>query len=209
MNLTYKLSIPTDNGFWGRECKKCEKYFKIYLDHIKDKMFCPYCGEMQENESMWTKDQNNAVDEITNQLTDSIIDNELDKMLTNLSSESKFFIYKPEMNTQISNPITHVEKAVDTEIECPTCETRFQVYGIFGFCPVCKEDNILIYEAHLQIILHEIDNSSNPNRSLRHSYNDLVSTFELYCENISKKHGLGTVKFQNLFSVKNYLKNMV
>ncbi len=206
-NLTYKISIPTDNGFWGRECKKCEKYFKVDSDQIKDEMFCPYCGEIQENDDMWTKVQKNVVDKIAHQVGKRFIEDELDKMLRKMARGSKSMTYKPGRRTQISKPNTHLEKDIDSEIECSSCETRFQVYGIFGYCPGCKEDNILIYEANLQIILNEIENLANPKRSLRHAYKDLVTTFELSCKRISKNHDLGTANFQNLLNVKKFYLN--
>ncbi len=205
-NFTYKISIPTDNGFWGRECKKCEKYFKVDSDQIKDEIFCPYCGEKQENDDMWTQEQENVVDKIADQVGMRFVEDELDKMFKKLAGGNKNMTYKPDRKTQISKPNTHLEKEVDSEIECPSCETRFQVYGIFGFCPNCKEDNILIYETNLQIILNEIENSSNPKRQLRHAYKDLVTTFELYCKRISKINDLGTANFQNLLNVKKFFK---
>lgn len=205
-NLTYKISIPTDNGFWGRECNKCEKYFKVDSDQIKDEMHCPYCGELQENDDMWTKSQKDEVDKIAHQIGKRFIEDELDKMFKNLARGSKNMTYKPGRRTQVSKPTSHLEKEVDSEIECPSCKTKFQVYGVFGFCPGCKEDNVLIYEANLQIILSEIENSANTKRSLRHAYKDLVTTFELYCRRIARIHDLGNANFQNLLNTKKFFK---
>lgn len=205
-NLTYKISIPTDNGFWGRECKKCEKYFKVDSDQVKEEMYCPYCGEFQENKDMWTKSQTREVDKIAHQIGKRFIEDELDKMFKNLARGSKNMTYKPGRRTQVSKPTSHLEKEVDSEIECPSCQIKFQVYGIFGFCPGCKEDNVLIYEANLQIILTEIENSANPKRSLRHAYKDLVTTFELYCKRIARIHDLGNPNFQNLLNAKKFFK---
>ncbi len=205
-NLTYKISIPKDNGFWGRECRKCEKYFKVDADQIKDEMYCPYCGEKQENNEMWTKSQKNQVDKIAYQVGKRFIEDELDNMFKNLSRGSKNISYKPGKRTRVSMPISHLEKEVDSEIICPSCKTKFQVYGIFGFCPGCNEDTILIYEANLEIILSEINNASNSKRALRHAYKDLVTTFELYCKRIARIHHLGTANFQNLSNVKRFFK---
>jgi DNA-directed RNA polymerase subunit RPC12/RpoP len=205
-SMTYKISIPTDNGFWGRKCKKCEKYFKIDSDQIKDEMFCPYCGEMQENDEMWTQVQENNVNKIAHQVGKRLLEDELNKIFAKMARGSKNVTYKPGRKTQISKINSHLEEEVDSEIECPSCETKFQVYGIFGFCPGCKEDNILIYETNLQIILKEVENSANPKRSLRHAYKDLVTTFELYCKRVSKIHALGDANFQNLLNVKKFFK---
>lgn len=205
-NFTYKISIPTDNGFWGRECQKCEKYFKVDSDQIPDEMFCPYCGEVQKSDDMCTKSQKDEVDRIANQVAERYVEDELEKMFKNLAKKSKSITYKSGKKTNISKPTAHLEKEVDSEITCPSCETKFQVYGVFGFCPSCKEDNMLIYEANLQIILNEIKDSSHPKRALRHAYKDLVTTFELYCKRISGIYNLGNANFQNLLNTKKFFK---
>ena len=205
-NLTFRISIPTDNGFIGRQCNKCDKYFKIDNDQIKDKIFCPYCGEFQESDDMLTNEQKSGVDKIALQIGIRYVEDELDKVFGNMARGNKFITYKPVIKTQIQKIRNHLEKAVDSQIECPSCNTKFQVYGIFGYCPGCREDNILIYEANLQIIINEVGNSTNPQRALRHAYGDLVTTFELYCKKISKNYGLGSANFQNLSNTKNFFK---
>ena len=101
---------------------------------------------------------------------------------------------------------THLEKPVDTEIECPTCKLKFQIYGIFGYCPSCRDESLLIYETNLQIIIQEINNASDKTRALRHAYNDVVSTFEGYCKLVGKRNELESTNFQNLKSTKELFK---
>jgi hypothetical protein len=204
--IEFKVSFPTDNGFWGRECNICNKYFKIDSDKIKDNLFCPYCGDLQPNKELWTKEQNQIARKIATQIGKRFIEDEMEKKLKDVFKNSKTTTYTPGSRTKITQPSSHIEKEVDTEINCPSCDMKFQVYGIFGFCPGCKEDNILIYEANLKILLQEIDNSNNPNRTLRHAYNDLVSTFESYCKRVSERHNLGVVNFQNLKNTKEHFK---
>lgn len=57
--LTFKISIPTDEGFVGRACNnsECGQYFKIYAESIKDVMFCPYCGYEFPSSELMTSDQ--------------------------------------------------------------------------------------------------------------------------------------------------------
>ncbi|MFZ1321134.1 MAG: hypothetical protein WAT71_06215 [Ignavibacteria bacterium] len=205
-NRTYNLSIPTDKGFWGRECEICNKYFKIDSNKIKSDLYCPYCGEHQQNDNLWTTEQRKVVNKTAHQIGKRIIEDEIEKMFKNVSRSNKNITYKPGTRTQISKPITHLEKEVDTEIECSSCKMVFQVFGIFGFCPGCREDNLLIYEANLNLLLQEIDNSTDSNRALRHAYNDLVSTFESYCKRVSEKNNLDFVNFQNLKDTKKFFK---
>jgi rRNA maturation endonuclease Nob1 len=204
--MIYKISIPTDNGFWGRECRVCNKYFKIDANKIKTDMFCPYCGELQQNDNLWTKEQTESVNEIAAQVGLRYVEDELEKMLQNIARGSKFITYKPGVKTQVHTPIKHLERDVDTEIECPQCTMTFQVYGIFGFCPGCGEDNILIYEANLNLLIHEIETSADLNRSLRHAYNDFVCSFESYCKKVAEANNLGFANFQNLKNTKELFK---
>ncbi len=204
--IEFILSFLTDKGLWGRECNICLKYFKIDSDKIKEKLYCPYCGEHQPNSQLWTKEQNEAKKKIAIAVGKRYIEDELGKMFADLARGNKNVSYKAETRTQIPQQSTHLEKEVDTEIVCPSCDTKFQVYGIFGFCPGCREDNMLIYEANLKIILTEIDKTDDPIRTLRHAYNDLVSTFEAYCKMVSLKYDLGSTNFQNLKSTKEHFK---
>ena len=205
--LSFKISFPTDGGFWGRECKQCHNYFKIDSDKIKPELYCPYCGELQPNDDFWTKQQTKLAREIATSVGKRYIEDELDKMLKNAFRNSKFVKYIPGQKTIPRTSVDrHVEKQVDTEIECPTCKLRFQIYGMFGFCPSCREESILIYDTNLQIITQEINNASNKTRSLRHAYNDVVATFEGYCKLVAKRNGLESTNFQNLKSTRGLFK---
>lgn len=159
--ITYTLSIPTDNGFIGRECNSCKKYFKIYLDDKKDHLYCPYCGTHQPDDETWTKVQQQAIDKVAGDFAKRLVEDELDKMFGRLARGSKFMKYTPGTKTIVRQPTHHLERKVDSEIVCSNCKTKFQIFGIFGFCPGCKEDNINIYEVNLQIIKDELEKSED------------------------------------------------
>lgn len=202
--LTFKISIPTTDSFIGRECNNpdCKKYFKIHTGYFKDELFCPYCGIQFPKDQLWTPEQldfakQNAIEEGTAYIT-----NEFDKMLKDVfrssgSSKSGFSMsYKsngPYRKKIISPPS---ERNTDTELECSSCGSKFQVIGLFGFCPCCREDNIVIYDTNIRILLDDINSSKSPDRFLRHAYNDLVSTFEEYCKRKNKTER--KFNFQNL-----------
>src|SRR4051794_18074419 len=65
-------------------------------------------------------------------------------------------------------PEPPLDPAVDSELKCPSCATRFQVDGIFGYCPGCKSENLLIYDANLAIIKRELATTGGETRKLRH-----------------------------------------
>ncbi|QQS28034.1 MAG: hypothetical protein IPM47_14295 [Sphingobacteriales bacterium] len=205
--LNFKISFPTDGGFWGRQCKQCDNYFKIDADKIKSELYCPYCGELQPNDNLWTKQQTDKAKEIAVSVGKRYIEDELENVFKSAFGKSKFIKYTQSLKTIPRTSVNrHLEKSVDTEIECPTCQLKFQIYGIFGYCPSCREESLLIYETNLQIIIQEINNASDKTRSLRHAYNDVVSTFEGYCKLVSKRNGLESTNFQNLKITKELFK---
>ena len=207
--ITYNLSIPTDNGFIGRECSSCNRYFKICLDDKKEHLFCPYCGTHQPDHDTWTKAQQQIIEKVTEDFATRFVEDEFDKMLGNLARGNKDLKYSPGTNrTSVQPPAHHLETKVDSEIECSRCKTRFQIFGIFGFCPGCKEDNINIYEVNLQIIKEELEKSHDGQRTLRHAYNDVVSTFENFCKKVADRKALkGYANFQNIKNTKDFFKD--
>lgn len=216
--LTFKISIPTQNGFYGRECNNpdCKRYFKIHQDSLKDKMYCPYCGLLFNKNELWTQyqleyAQKNAKEEAMAYASKKL-SNMLEKTFGRQSGSSKKDFLNISVSYKQGNPYRkkHIspptEKEVDSEIECSECKARFQVYGIFGYCPLCKCDNIMIYDTNISIILTEIGNASDENRALRHAYNDLVATFENFCK--KKNQTEKKYNFQNLESAEKFFKDV-
>lgn len=210
MSIKYfKISIPTNEGYFGQKCpsKSCSKYFKISADKIGEVLYCPYCGTEVKDKELYTEEQERYIrDEAIKVSTEHAI-NEIQEIFRNAFRGSKHIKYKSKKpHLTRTKPIK--EEKVDSEIICPDCGTAFQVYGIFGYCPICRSENIMIYEANLTIIKNEISNAKDKHRALRYAYNDLVSTFEFTCEKISRKHGLSTdVNFQNLTDTRKHFKN--
>jgi hypothetical protein len=212
--LTFKISIPTQNSFFGRECNNpnCKRYFKIHQDSLRDEMYCPYCGLLFNKNELWTQDQLKYAQENAKEEAMAHVSNEFSKMLSKTfgkqsgSSKNSFlnisFSYKPGSSYRKKYISPPSEKQVDSEIECSDCKAKFQVYGIFGYCPLCKCDNIMIYDTNISIILTEIENASDKNRALRYAYNDLVSTFEDFCKKRNKTQK--KYNFQNLDSAEKF-----
>lgn len=202
--LTFKISIPTTDSFIGRECNNpdCKKYFKVHTNYFKEELFCPYCGMQFPRDQLWTPEQldfakQNAIEEGAAYVTNKFDEMMKDVFRSSGSSKSGFSIsYKSNGPYRKKIILPPSERNTDTELECSSCGSKFQVIGIFGFCPCCHEDNIVIYDTNIKILLDEIKSSKNPDRSLRHAYNDLVSTFEEYCK---RKNKTGKkFNFQNL-----------
>ena len=210
--LIFTVSLPTDEGFVGRACKnpECGQYYKIFVESIKDVMFCPYCGSEFSNQELNTSDQREYALDVASENLIINAQEQFDNMLKNIfdtnSAKKSGIIYKSEPVYRRRIRPGYKERNMDSELICPVCDTKFQVYGIFGYCPGCKEENLLIYDANLNIIVKEINKSDDPNRQLRHAYGDLVSTFENFCSRKSKKITNEQVNFQDLFETRKFFK---
>lgn len=195
-DLRFQVSIPTDEGFLGRECHNsdCARYFRVHADSIKEEMHCPYCGQQSQSDDLWTKDQVAYLRESAAEQAKEYISSEFAKMFEQQTRSSEFISFKrssPYRAKQVTPK--YVERKVDTELRCPACSSRFQVDGIFAYCVGCGIENIAIYDANLAIIRTEVEAGGDSQRVLRHAYNDLVSTFEAVCakraRSLTSQHG--------------------
>ncbi len=173
-------------------------------------MYCPYCGTKFDKSELHTTDQVEYLNRAAKAEAEAYVHDELHKMLKKTSGSTSArksgLSYKPGSFRKKNVTPNYQERKVDSELTCPSCETAFQVYGVFGYCPGCREENMLIYDANLKIIKIEISTSSNPERQLRHAYGDLVSTFENFCKRKARKLSSEIVNFQILFDARKFFK---
>ncbi len=208
-NISFNISVPTDDaGFVGRACDStdCGQYFKIFVTDHKEDLYCPYCAAKFSKNNLMTCDQHKYIMEATKEEVRDYAFKEISTMFKNISRGSSVFSYKPGRNTKRQVDPHYVEREIDTELQCPTCETRFQVYGIFGYCPGCRAENLSIYDANWDIIKKEVASSDNPQRVLRHVYSDLVSIFEIFCKRKAAKFTSESCNFQMLFEARKFFK---
>lgn len=210
---TFKIAIPSDaDGFVGRACDApdCKQYFKIYVQDHGDYLHCPYCGVRFSRNSLFTSPQLKYVKEAAIEEARVYAINEIQKMFKNAFRGSKNITYKPGRppSKRMVRP-NYVEREVDTEFECAECSIRFQVYGIFGYCPGCSCENIQIYDANWANIKRKLDSEPDKNRQLRHAYGDLVSTFEVFCNRKAARISQEKGNFQVLFDARKYFKDHV
>jgi Zn finger protein HypA/HybF involved in hydrogenase expression len=209
---TFHISLPTDSdGFVGRACNdpKCQQYFKILVPDHGDTLYCPYCGSQFSRDSLATSDQvGYALDAVKEEARVYVMQ-ELQKTLKAAFRGSKGVTYKsgriPPKRTITPN---YSERQVDTEFECPQCSVRFQVYGIFGYCPGCRNENLRIYDANWDKIKNDLAiATSDRTRQLRHAYSDLVSTFEVFCAGKAEKITKAKGGFQMLFEARKFFRD--
>ena len=204
--LHFTIQFPTREGFLSRQCNstECRRVFKVHKDDVRPDMHCPYCGMAFPNDKLWTDEQAAFIRESALHQVKPILQAEIQQMFRKAFS-GPGWTFKPGPPTPPTPaPVAPTEAATDSELRCPECGVRFQVEGIFGFCPGCRAENLRLYDANLAIIRREIAESTDPARALRHAYTDLVSTFEIFCRKEAAARGLGAARFQNIAATRTF-----
>ena len=186
--ISFTVTIPTDGGFVGRECNdsSCRRYFRIHADSVKTELSCPYCASTFPNDQLHTAAQAKHIQRQAKEQATEYVHAEVNKMFAGLARKfgnSGAVTFHPSTSHYRAKPVApaYREQKVDSELVCPSCSCRFQVFGIFGYCPGCREENMRIYDANISIVRREITEDAGNARALRRAYGDLVSAFEIFC----------------------------
>jgi len=170
-------------------------------------MCCPYCGLNFDKSKLHTSQQAAHIKEAAKAEALFFARQKLQEMLKDVARESRGTLsYKPSPIFKQHVSPRYKERQIDTQLTCPQCNCRFQIYGIFGYCPSCEESNLQIYDTNWEIIKREIASAANQERALRHAYSDLVSAFELFCANKAKRFNVVVPSFQILFDARRFFK---
>ena len=209
MEFSVKIE-PDEDGYTGRECPECEKYFKIKfgtgLPGATD-CHCPYCNHIGPQEEFWTKEQIEYAQSVA-----------LNKISGDLLKSLKKMEMKPKRNRLISigievkgrpTPITYYsEKELEEKIECKNCTLQYTIYGVFGYCPDCGVHNSKqIVETNFDLVLKILDLASNTEKEVKsklveNALEDCVSAFDGYArEHCSDKYN--KMSFQNIETARN------
>lgn len=155
--MEFSVTIkPDEDGYTGRECPTCEKYFKIKfgtgLPDASD-CHCPYCNHVGPQNEFWTKQQIEYAKSVA-----------LNKITGQLISQMKQLERRPNPRAFISIGITvkgnptpiacYSESELEEHVTCSACTLEYTIYGAFGFCPDCGTHNSLqIASANLDLVL--------------------------------------------------------
>lgn len=137
-----------DNGYVGRECPECEKYFKLTPGTgvpDEDQTYCPYCGHRETQNNFATPDQI----EYAKSLLQQFMQDEFHKMFKKLERKYPKHKAKSQMVGFYVNagprprvPIKYyTEEELETRVTCANCTLKYAVYGVFAFCPDCGLHN--------------------------------------------------------------------
>ncbi|WP_322083381.1 hypothetical protein [Burkholderia sp. BCC1972] len=159
MEISVKIA-PDADGYTGRECPACEKYFKIKfgtgLPGDPD-CHCPYCNHTGPQKEFWTTQQIEYAQSVAmNQLSGQLL------------TELKKLERRPDPRAIVSigisikgspTPIAYYrEEELEERVTCCACTMEYTIYGAFGFCPDCGVHNSLqIANANFDLVLKALD----------------------------------------------------
>ena len=204
------IKIQSDeNGYTGRECPICVKYFKIkFGTGLSDatECHCPYCNHIGQHNEFWTKQQIEYAKSVA-----------FNKISGQILSHLKKMEQRPNPNAFISigisvkghpNPIAYYsEKELEEGVTCTSCTLEYTIYGVFGYCPDCGIHNSLqIVNANFDLVLKVLDLVPNSTREIgtkliENALEDAISVFDGFgrehCAKLSQK-----ISFQNISTTK-------
>lgn len=160
----FSIPIPRDeNGYLGRECPECERYFKITpgtgLTGDDLPCHCPYCGHSAPQDQFFTKAQIEYAKSVAiNKVTGAVI-KDLKSLEFNHRPKGPFGIGFSMKVEGRPRPIRHYsDLELEEEVVCDHCTLRYTVYGTFAFCPDCGQHNSLqILEKNLAVAQKQLD----------------------------------------------------
>jgi hypothetical protein len=144
MTTTVRI-VPDEEGYLGRECPKCERYFKITpgtgLEGTSH-CICPYCGERSDGSDFLTRAQLDYAKSVALQEFSSTLLHELKQHEFTSRPSGPLGIgisVKVEGGEIPIEP--YQERTLETEVVCDRCGLRYAVYGVFAYCPDCGVRN--------------------------------------------------------------------
>jgi hypothetical protein len=143
-----KISIPIDDeGFFGRACPACERFFKMKADEWTDlpddaKVTCPYCGERPEDPGDFmtmaqTEYSTSALEAMAEQFAFEQVTNMFRELQSQNRPGSGIEITVNEQPPSRRSVDDYVEDQVRRALTCDNCGNTHAVYGATAFCPVC------------------------------------------------------------------------
>lgn len=159
-----QITLPKDErGFIGRECPngRCDGYFKVQPGtglQSNPVCHCPYCGYTAPHNHFYTKAQIEYAKSVAlNQITGALI-KDLKDLEFNYSPHGGLGICISMKVTGRLHPIRYYrEQQLETEIVCSQCSLRYTIFGLFAYCPACRNHNSFqILDKNLELVRKQI-----------------------------------------------------
>lgn len=213
--MRFSVNIkPDDEGYTGRECPDCEKYFKIEfgtgLEEATD-CHCPYCNHVASHDDFWTKQQIEYAQSIA-----------MRKIEGGFLKGLKKLEFKPDRKSFISiefkvagkptRIVRYSEKQLEERIVCDNCTLKYTIYGSFGFCPDCGVHNSQqIAHSNFDLVLKLLDLSEDADDEIRskmveNCLEDAISAFDGFAREHCRP-AIANISFQNITRARDRLVN--
>lgn len=217
------VSVGIDNdekGYTDKQCpsEECEFLFKVnsedWLNIFKDEaVWCPMCRHEAPAGQWFTIAQVEHAKEEAFKMVSGLFDKSLSNMTNKFNrGQSKNSFVSISMKYKGSNSRTFTipakaAEAMELDIECEECHSRFSVLGSAFFCPACGHNSVTqTFNDSLRKIKAKIDNlevirealsvAANKDeaeltcRSLRETcISDGVVAFQKLCEGLYEPYG--------------------
>lgn len=215
------VSFPRDvNGYIGRECpvENCKRYFKIKpgtgLKGEDLPLHCPYCGHEGRIEDFHTKEQTEYAFSVLERSVHEAAERDVRDMVKSFNRGAAGSICSVTMDVK-SSPVDlrrYVERDLETDVVCQNCSLEYSVYGVFSFCPDCRNHNSLnILSKSLEVVSKMLDVAGTVDQELgdrliENALEDCVSAFDGFGRELCRVHAKESsdpdkaenISFQNL-----------
>lgn len=158
-----EVTFPTDDaGFVGRECpdRKCLGYFKVRpgtgLTGDDLPCHCPYCGHTDDSDNFLTSAQVKYAESVVLRRFTEAFERDLKQLEFNHRPRPGTFGIGISLKVTPAArvPIRHYrERKLETHVTCTNCTLNYAIFGLFAYCPDCREHNSLrVLEKNLEVI---------------------------------------------------------
>lgn len=198
------LLISDEEGFFGRICPSCKKYFRT--QSLGPSMYCPYCGHLGSFATFFTANQlrytHAVIEAYLSVSEDTGVTIDLDHIIDSLPDNK-------------SNPFVYSEERQQRRVEC-TCRNVYDILGEYGFCPYCNRRNTLqVFEERLQKLEERleptqgelIDILKNSLSDFEGLANDLRDQLLRIPATKKRKTDIAKINFQNVLDANEKIKN--
>ncbi len=219
-----RVTLPSDeSGYVGRECPnaECRGYFKIVpgtgLSGVTD-CHCPYCGHTADHSEFHTAHQIQYAKSVAMREVTGATIKYLKGMEFDIKPKGPFGIgLSMKVRPGPPHPVHwYKENALETHIQCSSCTLKYAVFGVFAFCPDCRQHNSLqILDKNLEMVVKMLQVASGADaelagRLVENALEDCVSAFDGFGRETCRLHAKASgnagptehVSFQNLEGAK-------
>jgi hypothetical protein len=141
-------------GFFGRYCPRCTKYFRTDSLPVDLSMFCAYCGYTSPVHEFLTKAHLRYI----RSYVDAFLRG--DETGTDVTIDLDALAVDSETDR---SPLYYTEEKQQTRFQCRKCRARLDIFGQYGFCSSCGQRNTFaVFDEFLSRLRDRVTNPRYP-----------------------------------------------